>query len=124
MIEYLADVLERSTSRQRMEFVVEAMLCTGPERNFPELWKALADLVSDWEPGTPPSPVDSRVTVALSDVDDMTQAQMSRLMMGTRDPIKVGVGREIECARMLLIQLDHAVKEAMRPNFDDSGMSA
>ena len=114
MIAYLADALERATHRQRLDFVVECVLCTGPESQYPALWKALADIVSDWEPGHEPSGMDSRLLVALADIDPQAVAWLARVFMQSSDPVRQGVGREIEVTRTRLQEIDHDVREAMR----------
>ena len=90
---------------------------TRPGSHFPDLWKAFADIVSEWEPGITPGPPDARLMVALADLSDYLTAYVAARLAGSDDPVRAALAREVIGARMQLMELAHAVNDAMRPRW-------
>lgn len=123
----LLDALAKSSQRDRNLLVMVLMSRTGDDSNLPDYWRACADLVSKYEPGMTATNVEDPFVTACSTVSADTLYRIARRMASMEDdPIMCALGHETEGARMVLIQLDHAVKEAMRPRWpdDDGEMSA
>lgn len=110
--------LAQASNNYRVRFVVAAMKYSAPEGNRPEFWRAVADVVSSWEPDTPPTGLDARLLAACVAIpDDMLACVVGRMVAMTDDPVMVALGLEVEAARMRLREIDHEVWDAMRTHW-------
>lgn len=127
MTPQLIGALSRSSMQDRNRLVMALMSKTGPDANYPEFWRGCADLISQYEPDMTATNVSDAFVAACASLHERTLYRMvRRLVAFDDDPLMVALGLEAEAARMVLLQIDHAVNEAMRPRWpvDDSGMSA
>ena len=105
----------------RIGFVLEAMRCTSPDHYAPQLWRALADLVSSWEPTSTPTGLDARLTAACAELpQNIVRGLGARLIDMDDHPLMVALGKEIEIARMRLLDLDAQLWHAMRVEWPEN----
>jgi hypothetical protein len=85
------------------------------------LWRALADLVSGWEPTSTPTGLDARLTAACAELpQSVVRGLGARLIDMDDDPLMVALGKEIEIARMRLLDLDAQLWHAMRVEWPEN----
>ncbi len=121
MTPQMVAALEAATNRARMSLVIDCALQSGPDAAAPQVWKALADMVSDWEPGDPPGPVDHRLVLAVDTLTDSHAYVLPRLLTSNHDELLVACGLEVEAARMRVLEMRHDLWEATRHTWPENG---
>jgi hypothetical protein len=109
-----------ATNRQRIDLVMECLRQFDTGGTAPEVWKAIADYVSDWEADHEAGPVDHRLILAVDALPEHQAYLLPRLMVASRDDLIVACGLEVEAARMRLLETDHAVWEATRQTWPET----
>jgi hypothetical protein len=112
--------LEVTTNRQRIDLVMECLRQSDAASNAPTVWKALADMVSDWEPDDVSGPVDHRLVIAVDGLEDAHAYILPRLLTGTNDELLAACGYEVEAARMRVLEMRHDLWEATRQTWPES----
>lgn len=121
MIPVLADALRAATSVQRARAVLACRMAAERGTTWPQLWTALGDVVGEYHDGIATSPADHRVVLAVVEMPPEAVYRISRELWADESPVWSALGREVECARMMAVQLSHAVTEAAHPTCDESG---
>ncbi len=112
--------LEATTNRQRIDLVMECLRQSDAASNAPTVWKAIADMVSDWEPDDVSGPVDHRLVIAVDGLEDGHAYILPRLLTSSRDDLLVACGLEAEAARMRVLEMRHDLWEATRQTWPES----
>jgi hypothetical protein len=114
MTPQMVAALESASNRARTSLVVECALQSGPTSMAADVWRALADSISDWEPGDPSGPVDHRLVLAVDALTDQHAYMLPRLLTSSGDDLLVSCGLEVEAARMRVLEMRHDLWEATR----------
>ena len=120
MIPVLADALRQSSRVDRARVVLACLLSAERGASCPDLWTALADVVSEYHDDLVPKPSDPRVVLALVNVPDVSAFRLARALWADEDAVWSALGREIECARMEVLQMREAVIDAARVEWPES----
>ena len=112
--------LEATTNRQRIDLVMECLRQSDAASNAPTVWKAIADMVSDWETDDVSGPVDHRLVIAVDGLEDGHAYILPRLLTSSRDDLLVACGLEVEAARMRVLEMRHDLWEATRQTWPES----